>query len=325
MTPGQLRREHVRANRQFGCLVAQAGFGRANAVHLFNGAALEILRRAKQFSMQTVLEQTSAPVAVEEALLQDEHQRWPGWEFGEALPEDWQPMAERERDEWNLADTIICGSQFVRDGVRDQNGPAQRCVVVPYGMSSHFVEPKRERPRRSRLRVLFVGAIRLQKGIQYLYEAAKQLRKEDVEFRAVGPIRLEDAAAGELRSLLELTGPIPRSTIHRHYQWADVFVLPSISEGSAGVCYEALAAGLPVITTPNAGSVVRDGADGYIVPIRCAESLAQRIMTLASDRELLDRLSRSAGERAREFTWDHYARRLLAAVTTDSTLPQACP
>jgi glycosyltransferase involved in cell wall biosynthesis len=56
-----------------------------------------------------------------------------------------------------------------------------------------------------------------------------------------------------------------------------VFVFPSICEGSATVTYEALASGIPVIATPNTGSVVRDGIDGHIVPMRNPEAIAQSI------------------------------------------------
>jgi glycosyltransferase involved in cell wall biosynthesis len=80
------------------------------------------------------------------------------------------------------------------------------------------------------------------------------------------------------------------------------------------VCYEALAAGLPVVTTENAGSVVRDGMDGFIVPIRDAAAIVERLETLDRDRPLLESMARAARERAREFTLEKYGERLLAAL-----------
>jgi glycosyltransferase involved in cell wall biosynthesis len=102
--------------------------------------------------------------------------------------------------------------------------------------------------------------------------------------------------------------------VAQHYAWADVFLLPSISEGSAGVCYEALAAGLPVITTPNAGSVVRYGVDGFVVPIRDPEAIAEQLLRLARDRELLGVMALSSVARTAEFTASAYGRRLSEAV-----------
>src|SRR5690606_13675779 len=92
------------------------------------------------------------------------------------------------------------------------------------------------------------------------------------------------------------------------------FLLPTLSEGSAMVCYEALAAGLPVITTPNAGSVVRDGVDGFIVPIRDGLAIAERLERLATEPGLLEQMSANALETAKEYTLDKYATRLLQAL-----------
>ena len=92
--------------------------------------------------------------------------------------------------------------------------------------------------------------------------AAQVLKSGEYEFRAVGPANVSHEAQRRLRECLDLVDAVPRNETPHQYEWADVLVLPSVSEGSANVCYEALAAGVPVITTKNAGSVVRDG--GYI-------------------------------------------------------------
>src|SRR5208283_380502 len=112
----------------------------------------------------------------------------------------------------------------------------------------------------SPLRVLTVGTVGLRKGSPYVLEAAKQLTGKAV-FRMVGGIGVTREAETQLREHLELTGAVSRNEIAKHFEWADVFLLPSICEGSATVTYEALAHGLPVICTPNTGSVVRDGME----------------------------------------------------------------
>jgi glycosyltransferase involved in cell wall biosynthesis len=133
--------------------------------------------------------------------------------------------------------------------------------------------------------------------------------------RIVGESKLNPQAAQELSRTVALTGPVPRHEIARQYDWADVFVLPTLSEGSAAVCYEALASGLPVITTPHSGSVVRDGTDGFIVPIRNAERLAECLELLASNRDRLAEMSSQALDRSQGFTITGYARRLIPALT----------
>ena len=83
----------------------------------------------------------------------------------------------------------------------------------------------------------------------------------------------------------------------------------------AVVTLEAMAAGLPVITTPNAGSCVRDGVDGFIIPAGDANALTSAMEHLLTDRSLRQTMSRSARERAAEFTWEKYEGRLIGALS----------
>jgi glycosyltransferase involved in cell wall biosynthesis len=314
-------RQWLEANRRFNLHVVRAGFGTGDTVYVFNGAGLEILERARQLGLQTVVDQTDAPVAVEESLLSRERAEWPAWENGTVNPDDWSLMADRERAEWALADTIVCGSSYVKEAIESSGGPVQRCKVVPYGFDGSA--PTRRpisKVTGQPLRVLFLGTLCLRKGIQHVWQAARTLRGGPFQFRAVGPARLTEQAMQQVRGDVELVGTVPRSEVGRHYEWADVLVLPSISEGSANVCYEALAHGLPVVTTDNAGSVVRDGVEGSIVPIRDADAIARALTALSSDRDRLAAMSEAALSRAADFTLEKYAGRLLEAL-----VPESCP
>ena len=91
---------------------------------------------------------------------------------------------------------------------------------------------------------------------------------------------------------------MPRSRILDEFRRADVFVLPTLCDSFALVHLEAMACGVPVITTPNCGSVVRAGVDGFIVPIRDAAAIADKVELLLTDRALRARMGRSARERA---------------------------
>jgi glycosyltransferase involved in cell wall biosynthesis len=71
-----------------------------------------------------------------------------------------------------------------------------------------------------------------------------------------------------------------------------------------------MAAGLPVITTPNSGSIVRDGIDGFIVPIRYIQALISKITLLYENRSLSKQMGENARKRAEDFTWVAYRQRL---------------
>lgn len=311
---GHGQRAYVWSARGLGRRVLRHGFGEANAVYTLNGAGLEILEGAKRLGLRTVSEQTIAPLRVERRLLGEERERFPGWEAALVDDRAADVMQLREEREWAFADTILCGSDFVRAGIEECGGPGSRCVVVPYGIDASYSLARPSFDKRADknrpLRVLTVGAVSLRKGSPYVLEAAKLLGRE-AELRMIGTLRVSPSAQQALQKHVTLFGAVPRSEVVEHYKWADVFLLPSICEGSAESSYEALAAGLPVIATPNAGTIARDEEEGFIVPAGDAAAVAECLSRLASDRVLLEQMSLKALARAVDTSFDAYAKRLL--------------
>ena len=309
----ELAQKWARRNRWFGRLVVRASEGTdADAFYVFNGAGLEILDYCRDEGLRGIMDQTIAPLSYERRLLAEERDRWPDWFFDrEAGRRGLDALERREREEWKRADTIICGSDFVKEAVRCEGGPGGKCAVVPYGINRDIIRHERcPSPDRS-LHVLFAGTVQPRKGIQYFYRAAEALEQGPFEFRAVGPLEIPGVAVKKLSAEVDVKNPVPRSAMGEEYEWADVLVHPSLCEGSANVCYEALANGVPVVTTPNSGSVVRDGRDGFIVPIRDHEEIVEALRRFVRSPRTLEEMSRSALSRARQFTWDDYARRLV--------------
>ena len=297
--------------------VVRYGLGKASAVYTYNSAGLELLEFSRARGARRMMEQTIAPILVEDRLLAEEHRSWPGWGKARQADPARARLAERERAEWECAELILCGSEFVRCGIAECGGPVARCRVVPYGADVPRAQAPRPARGEEKLRVLIVGEVGVRKGAPYVLQAARAAQKW-AEFRWCGRVAVLPEAASRLQEHIELPGAVPRPQMPEHYAWADVFLLPSICEGSATACYEALAAGLPVVTTENAGSVVRDGIEGFIVPIRDAAAMVGRLETLHRDRELLDSAARAALKRSGDFTLAKYGERLLA------TLESAC-
>jgi glycosyltransferase involved in cell wall biosynthesis len=154
----------------------------------------------------------------------------------------------------------------------------------------------------------------LLKGSHYLAAAARILTERKVlcDIHVVGPIT-KHQRCDPLFEGPEYIGQVPRSSVQSEFLAADVFVLPTLSDGFALSHLEALACGVPVITTPNCGSVVRDGVDGLIVPIRDPVALANAIEKIITNPDLRSRMSLSARARAREHTWEQYSERLMRA------------
>lgn len=302
------------AGSEFSMMVARSGFHDAAGLYAFSGDALEQMQAAKKERMWTAVEQMIAPRDVVELLVDREMERFPEWAGPPKRNPYARAFAEREKAEWALADRIICPSEFVRRHVIASGGDPARCDVVPYG-----VDPQDKGSRRTRtpgpMRVLTVGEVGLRKGSPYVVEAARLLGNR-ARFRMVGRVTPPHAVVNEMSRYVELRGIIPRTEVAAEFAWADVFLLPSICEGSATVVYEALAAGLPVITTENTGSVVRDGFEGFLVPICNPRSIAFRLEMLANDPDLWAAMSRTALQRASEFTVEQYGKRLIASLSS---------
>ncbi len=228
------------ASKCFCNKVLERGLGNAQGIYAFKIAALELLQAARALGLRGVLEQISAPSGIWQNLIAEERSRFPKWELNRPIGPAFQAFCQRERAEWQSADVILCGSDYVMECIAADGGPVERCVVVPYGVDMRFRIANR-RPHRP-IHVLTVGTVNLNKGAPYVLEAAQRLKGKAL-FRMVGGIDISPMAERELRRHVKLTGLVPRSEIFRHYAWADVFLLPSICEGSATATYEALASG----------------------------------------------------------------------------------
>lgn len=296
---------------EMGRAAARAGFGQATHLYTMLTEFSPLMVAARERGV-TVVAEVYILISTER-LMTEERRRFPDWE---PTPPDWDAVRRELLPEDVLltrVDHYVCPSEAVRDDLVQHWGVAtDRTVVVPYGMNSEWLalEPK---PQRGR--VLFAGTADLRKGIHYLAMASEQLKSRGLnyEFRVAGNVSPQVAARPECRRL-NFLGRVPRDRIHEEFQSADVFVLPSLAEGSAEVTYEALAAGVPVITTRAAGSVLRDGIEGRIVPERDAPALANAIEELIEDRALRDRLAVAARQCACGYTWEKYGERLLAAL-----------
>ncbi|HXF69535.1 MAG TPA: glycosyltransferase family 4 protein [Thermoflexus sp.] len=272
----------------------------ADVFHVWGNYGLRSIRRAREMGMVTVVERASAHPLDQARLLREEYARW-GLRF--RMP---SAMLRRGIQELALADYVLIPSDFVRASFVAEGFPQERLLQVPFGVDIHRFQPG-ERRSGHPFRALFVGQVGVRKGVPYLLEAWRQLGWRDAELWLVGQV--EGAFRSILRRWEGLAGikwmgyvPDPVAL----YQQADIFVFPTIEEGSALVTYEALACGLPVVTTPNAGSVVRDGVEGFLVPIRDVEALAERMERLRADERLRREMGKAARARAEEFTWEKY-------------------
>lgn len=289
--------------------IVDEDFRGANALYALDNTDRDVVAAAKQRGMFVCYEQIIC--ADSGRIMREERERFPGFEA-----QDSEELVEAgiraDREVFGMSDVVLAASEFTRLSLLKVGCPAEKIAVVPYGVDQRWFDlPARPVPGR----VLFVGTVGLRKGNHYLAEAYRILKDRgvDTEFRVAGPHDPNQIATPLFQGPKYL-GQVPRTLVTEEFAQADVFVLPTVAEGFGLVHLEAMACGVPVVTTPNCGSLVRDGVDGHIVPIRDPQLLADRIEGLIRDRAERQRISRNARERAEQFTWDAYSKTLVSAI-----------
>ena len=305
---------HIWAGEQFCRLILDNQSSRAAGLYCFNSAGLELLTEWRRSGCRTILEQTSAPRRVEERIMAHEEQAFPGWQPPASHGKNVDGYIAREEAEWREADVILCGSEFARTGIQECGGPAERCVVIPYGIPTSNFRPSKKMPLSDRpLRVLTVGQVGLQKGSHYVMDAARRLAGR-ADFRMVGSMALLPERAAELTRYVQDVGIVSRNAISAQFAWADVFLFPSLCEGSATVTYEALSAGLPVVTTRSAGSIVENDVSGIIVPERDSTAIVAALENFLCEPDALMRMGVAARDRSVLGSLEAYGHRLMAVI-----------
>jgi len=217
----------------------------------------------------------------------------------------------RKDQELALADLVITPSSFAKNSVALAPELTSPVFVVPYGAGPVDAHPDRGQ-KGGKLRVLFVGALSQAKGLGYLLEAIAHLQR-NIDFTIIGR---------------RVSPAVPASSVLDSYRWIpslapdellqemslhDVLVLPSLHEGFGLVMTEAMGQGLVVITTPHTAGpdLITDSVDGFVIPIRSATAIEEKLDLLLHDRNRLRAMQAEAREKALAYTWENYRQHLV--------------
>ena len=286
-----------------------------SAIYAYTGSSLTLFEYGKSSGRFCICEQMIAPISELQQQLSIEARSWPGWQQHPSLYWLNNMMAITESQEWELADIILAPSTYVKTTLIAAGVNEQKIVLLPYGISLENFRSRESSYNNSRpLRILFVGTVNLRKGVPYLLEALQRLKLGAAEARLVGKVKIESEKLKPYMGKATFLGHISRQDVLEQYAWADVLVMPSVSEGSATVTYEALASGLPLIVTWNSGAWVKEGYNGFVIPVRDSQALAERLQQLCQNPNLVHEMSRAAAASATHFSWAAYERRLLKVV-----------
>jgi glycosyltransferase involved in cell wall biosynthesis len=307
-TPSFSRSEDsfIWASRKMAKWIIRQGFGEANVLHGFvRNAAPEAYIAAREKGLQTSGDQMIAPLEIEFAEMQKQLASWPGWNDSESIQQHPEYL-HREQQTWQCVDGITCASDYVRDGLVSVGVPTEKITVIPYPwLDAGPTAPPRQR-KSGLLTVGFVGAVGLRKGAPYFLEIARRFDPNRVKFAMVGKVLLDKQKLLAAQGNVEIVGALPRSQIEGWLRKFDLFLFPTTCEGSAVAVMEAMGRELPVLTTPNSGTVARDGIEGFIHRFDDIDGFEQSIRRLDDDRDLLLKMGQAARTRVLSFGVEFY-------------------
>jgi glycosyltransferase involved in cell wall biosynthesis len=273
-----------------------------DVVHFVNSVGLEAARKAKRNGAVVICDMREEHPNYQEEILSEEAKRLK-IQFTVS-----SSHRHRTIEEIHLANYIFCPSLYAKRTFVTQGISADKLVVCPYGVDTkQFIRRERSRPSEQ-FNILFLGNICMRKGVHYLLEAFQSAGLRNARLLLVGPIDPSFRPVLERYSLFERVGPIPHSQVHEQYQKADVFIIPSLADAYPLVALEAMSAGLPVIVSENTGTadVIENGREGFVVPIRNARKITEKLTFLYENREQCARMGIAAASAASVLSWENY-------------------
>lgn len=274
--------------------------------HGWNNMSLYSLRKAKNLRATVVIERASSHILTQNQLLKEEYS---------LFNVNYQPIDERtikrSIQEYKEADYIFIPSEFVKKSFIEQGVEEKKLKMIEFGVDLEKFRPPREK-NLEKFRIIFVGQVGLRKGVQYLLKAWEELNLKEAELLIVGPV------FPDFEKLYKKYKNLPNTTFLNYsfeteklYQDSSIFVFPTIEEGTALAVLDALASGLPVITTPNSGSPIENQEEGFLVSIRDVDELKKRILDLYEDKRLLVKMGEKARKKMENLSWGKYRENLI--------------
>jgi glycosyltransferase involved in cell wall biosynthesis len=227
----------------------------------------------------------------------------------------------RRDDEAMLADWVVSGSSFTTRSLVDAGIARDKILTIPLGGPDPIAAGALPAAPPRTMRFMYAGSVSAHKGAHYLLRAWRRVAAQGVELHFYGrPLLpesvLADAQAAPGGDRLFFHGSVPVSTLNRAYLDASLLILPTLCDGFGQVVTEALAHGLPVLTTTNAGAAdrIEHGANGFVIPPADETALAECLSWCASHPQDVWQMRASALARASGWTWTDFRRTFSSEV-----------
>lgn len=283
---------------------------KAGVLFAMSGSGLQSAQKMKSLGGIVICDRGSSHIRFQNTILTEEYARW-GFTYQGIDP----CVIEKEEAEYALADFIAIPSEYVKQSFLQMGVPEHKLIKIEYGVHLERFKKVSE-PAKDTFTVIWVGAVHLQKGFMDALLAFQTLKHPNKEFIVIGHVSPEITQLIENQNLEQVVfkGNVNNTLLPEMYSKAHVFVFPSINDGFGMVQGEALACGCPVIATNHTGAsdLFTDGVEGFIVPIRSPQRIAECLQLLADDEALRLKMSAAAIKCVQNLGgWDTYGNKIV--------------
>ncbi|WP_291275985.1 glycosyltransferase family 4 protein, partial [Flavobacterium sp.] len=302
----------------FDKIVARDDWGKVDAIYAYEDCALRSFERAKEAGITCFYDLPIVHYKTAKEILEKEVELYPAFKSCLATVNEPAWKIIKKLKELELADLIFVPSNFVKQSILDIGVPVEKIKVNVFGAPIEYFKPMEKTD--TTFRAIFVGGIGPRKGVHYIIQAWKELHLPDAELLLVGKDLFPEGWLAEniKGTKIKFVPSVPHHQLNSYYASADVFVFPSLAEGLALVQLEAMACGLPIISTPNAGAedIIENGENGFLIPIRDTEALKEKIKFLYANPDKRFAMSKAARRSAEMFTWKRYQDFILDSINS---------
>jgi glycosyltransferase involved in cell wall biosynthesis len=281
----------------------------------WSSASLEAIKPAQGFGTKVIIERGSTHISAQTDVLRDAYKQF-GLFFNETKVE----MIEREEQEYALADKIFVPSKYAAQTFVDRGIAADKIIVNGMGVDFEMFQAPSSRSLDRMPRIVFAGGVGIRKGVPWLLKAFKRLSSK-AELHLIGPVSpdYEKMLRKEIGANVFVRGALPGHDLSSEYGRGDIFCLPSLEEGYGMVIPQAMACGLPVVTTNVVGAadLLQHAHNGLIVSPADSTALSDALERLIDDVDLRQTMGAYAQVTVQQGQgWDDYVSRAVTLYET---------
>jgi glycosyltransferase involved in cell wall biosynthesis len=311
-------------NVKFGHRVAKlAKKTHVDAVISYDNNSMTLFSDLKRMSPETIriLDVSAANRIYMKEIYKSDLQLSP--DFADKLKEECpiiesEKVCERVQKEIELSQYFLVGSSFVKKSLEYSGVKSEQIYICPYGVdtSKFYRKALKIRTESEPIRFVFVGGTKQLKGLSYMLQAFQKVDHTKATFTIIGADNLYEKLKEKYAKDVNFAGMILHDKMPEVLQDYDVMVFPSLGEGFSLSMVEAMACGLPVISSTNTGAndFIENSKNGFIVPIQDTDALVDKMQWFIKHHEEIPRMGKNAIKTASALTWDNYHKKVAAAI-----------